>query len=148
MSKPFDAPVLPTPQDAELAAEASRVLADLKHVENHLRVHLDDGTVVTFPIIAVRLLDQLLTLMAQGNAVALAPLHAELTTQEAADYLNVSRPYLIGLLEKGQIPFRKVGTHRRIIFADLMAFFKRTEEERRKVMDELAAQAQELRLGY
>jgi excisionase family DNA binding protein len=86
--------------------------------------------------------------MAQGNAVALAPLRAELTTQEAADYLNVSRPYLVGLLEKGQIPFRKVGTHRRIKFADLMAFFKRTEEERRRVMDELAAQAQELGLGY
>ncbi|RJT42673.1 helix-turn-helix domain-containing protein [Mesorhizobium waimense] len=86
--------------------------------------------------------------MGQGNAVTIIPVHAELTTQEAADYLNVSRPYLIRLLEEGKLPFNMVGTHRRVKFSDLAAYRNNAEEERKKVMEELAAQAQELGMGY
>ena len=139
--------VVPSEEDARLAAESSRVLA-LRRPDHALRVQLDDGRVLTLPVAAARLLEHLLTEMAHGNAVTLIPVHAELTTQEAADYLNVSRPYLIRLLEENAIRFHKVGTHRRVRFQDLKAYKKRIDAKREKAMNELVAEAQELGLGY
>lgn len=84
--------------------------------------------------------------MARGNAVTLIPVHVELTTQEAADLLNISRPSLIQLLEGGKIEYRRVGTHRRIRFEALMAYKRRADADRRSVLAELAAYDQELGL--
>jgi len=86
--------------------------------------------------------------MAQGNAVTIVPTHAELTTQEAANILNVSRPHLVKLLEDGHVPFIKTGTHRRIRYQDLMAYRDQRDQESSKLLDELASQAQELDMGY
>ncbi|MGD9836288.1 MAG: helix-turn-helix domain-containing protein [Afipia sp.] len=138
---------VPSEGDAELAAQASRTLASKQPKEN-LRVRLDDGQELTLPRAATRLLAHLLTEMAQGNAVTLIPIHAELTTQQAADILNVSRPHLIQLLEERIIPFHKVGTHRRVKFSDLEIYKNQFEEKRRAAMQELADQAQELGMGY
>jgi excisionase family DNA binding protein len=140
--------VVPTEEDAKVAAVSSRILASAS-TERELRVRLlDEGQEITLPKGVARLLSHLLTEMAQGNAVTLIPIHAELTTQEAADFLNVSRPYLVQLLETGELRFRKVGTHRRVLFQDLAEFKKRSEEESSRALEELAAQAQELKLGY
>ena len=137
---------LPSKEDSALARQASRAIATTQPSE--LRVRMDDGQELTLPKSATRLIAHLLTEMAQGNAVTIIPIHANLTTQEAADYLNVSRPYLIGLLEGGKIPFQMVGTHRRVRFEDLIAFKTASEKQRREVMDELAAQSQAEGMGY
>jgi excisionase family DNA binding protein len=138
---------VPTEADSRIAAESSRILAKLPR-ERALHVQLEDGQTLVLPGAAARLLSHLLAEMGRGNAVTLIPIHAELTTQEAADFLNVSRPYLIRLLETAQIPFHKTGTHRRVKFIDLNAYREKMEADRDAAMGELAAQAQDLKLGY
>ncbi|MEX2291452.1 MAG: helix-turn-helix domain-containing protein [Mycobacteriales bacterium] len=84
--------------------------------------------------------------MAAGQGVSVVPAHAELTTQQAANLLNVSRPFLIGLLDAGQIDFRKVGKHRRVKAASLMDYLRKDDQRRRDAADELSALTQELGL--
>jgi len=149
----FPETVTPTEADTRLAEESSRRLARLlgkRHRTLRLSVQADDDVEqsVAIPVAAFRLLADILTQMAQGNAVTLMPIHAELTTQQAADLLNVSRPFLIRLIEEGRIPFRKVGTHRRIRFDDLMAYKQRVDQGRLKALEELAAEAQKHGMGY
>lgn len=143
--------IVPSAQDASLALESSRVLSRHLSGENDLRFALPkphEGETVVLPASAGRLLIEMLTQMAQGNPVMLMPLHAELTTQEAAEHLNVSRPYLVGLLEKGEIPFRKVGTHRRVMFSDLLSYKDKIDQARLESLDKLAEEAQKLDMGY
>ena len=147
MTAPMERPAPPSRRDVALAAEASHTLSHVRDATSELRVHLDDGVTLRLPKAAVDLLHGLLAEMARGNAVALRPVHAELTTQEAADHLNVSRPFLIRLLRERGIPFRMVGTHRRIKFSDLEAYRRETEAVREGAMQELADQSQELDLG-
>jgi excisionase family DNA binding protein len=106
------------------------------------------STPIRLPAITVRVLVDLLTQFAQGNTVTVLPIHPELTTQEAADLLHVSRPFLVRLLDTGQIPSRKVGTRRRVRYTDLMAYKQHIDTRRRQALDELTAQAQALHLGY
>lgn len=143
----------PTEQDATLAQASSRTLAS--YIQNQkayrtIRLVQDEkmGETVTIPEIAFRLFIDILAQIAEGNAVTLIPIHAELTTQEAADILNVSRPYLVKLLESEEISYRKVGTRRRIRYQDLIEYKNRIDAARRETLDELVAQAQELNMGY
>jgi excisionase family DNA binding protein len=139
--------VVPSEQDTATATESSRILSKVVP-DGDLQIQLDDGQKLKLPGGAARLLSYLLTEMSHGNAVTMIPIHAELTTQEAADYLNVSRPYLVGLLEANKLKFRKVGTHRRIKFSDLQAYKEQSDREQNDALDDLAAEAQELHLGY
>ena len=123
----------PSKQDIELARASGQRLAPLARRGGPLTVRVRDAEhdqTLDLPAGAVKLLMAILEDMAAGRAVTLVPQNAELTTQEAADFLNVSRPFLIQLLEQKKLPFRLVGTHRRVRF------------------DELTAQAQELDMGY
>jgi len=150
----FPETITPTPDETIIARESSRRLAHFVATRRkrslQLRIQPEDAPEesVSIPESAFRLLNDILTQMAKGNAVTLIPVHAELTTQQAANILNVSRPYLVEQLEKGVIPHRKVGTHRRILFKDLMEYKETLDRNRLKTLDELAAQAQELNLGY
>lgn len=128
------------------AEELSRLLGQIPLAER-AQVKLD-GNDLILPRQALALLRDLLVEMAQGNAVTIVPTHAELTTQEAANLLNVSRPHLVKLLEGGDIPFSKAGTHRRIRYQDLMTYREQRMHESKNTLDELTEQAQELDMGY
>ena len=103
---------------------------------------------IEVPVSALRMLVDILANMAEGNAMNLVPIHAQLTTQQAADFLGVSRPYLIALVEQGELFHHKVGTHRRITFRDLLAYRDNRLKQSKAAFAEMAAQAQALGLDY
>jgi len=145
----IQAAVPPTAADAQLALESSRRLTKFLAAKPKklLRVRIEPENEpeesISIPVTAFRLLNSILTEMAKGNAVTLIRVHAELTTQQAAQTLNVSRPFLIEQLEKGVIPYRKVGTHRRVMFKDLMEYKQTMDHNRLNALEELSAIDQE-----
>ena len=139
---------LPTEEERLQASESFR---ELTRVKGPMRVESDDPrhpvkAILPKPVFA--LLMDALAAVASGKAVSLVPYGAQLTTQQAADFLNVSRPHLISLLEKGEIPFHKVGTHRRIYFSELTSYKEQRDEASRAAATELTQTAQEDKLGY
>ena len=143
-------PTAPTASEVKLASESvSRLARAVKNRRQSIRVQIEsDQEAIAIPMSAFRLFANILAEMAKGNAVTLIPIHAELTTQQAADLLNVSRPYLVRLIEEGTLPSRMVGTHRRVRFEDLMRYKHETKALRLKALEELSALDQELGLGY
>ncbi len=141
-------PEIPSEAEALLAKETKDLLAPRigREAAVDLRSILAAQPTVRIPAAAARLLVQILDEMSRGNAVKVVPVHAELTTQEAADLLNVSRPTLIQMLEQGLIPYRKVGTHRRIPFVKAMEYKRKLEADRRAALAELVAYDQEIGL--
>jgi excisionase family DNA binding protein len=142
----------PSEEDRNLAIQSRRQLATLLPQNgSSISINLaqdESRQPIVLPAIAVSLLVDMLAQIALGNTVTLLPLHTELTTQEAADHLNVSRPFLVKLLESGELPFRKVGKHRRVYLRDLLAYKDRIDRDRNEALNELVAQAQELNMGY
>ncbi|MQM27509.1 helix-turn-helix domain-containing protein [Glycomyces albidus] len=141
--------VQPGDVDAEAAQRALRRIKDYlaKHPAEPelIEVIVEHGEPsLVLPRPAITLFAQILAQLAEGRGVSVVPSQAELTTQQAADLLGVSRPYLIRLLEQGEIPHRKIGRHRRIALADLLDYKRTDDEQRRRTADELGELGQEL----
>jgi excisionase family DNA binding protein len=140
-------PITPTEREAGLAAVSAERLASLIQPGQGLRLSAEGATApIELPHAALQLLLRLLSEMAQGNAITVIPFHAELTTQNAADVLGVSRPFIVKQIESGLLPHRMVGTHRRVLFKDLMEYKRMMDQDRHAALDELAAESQRLGL--
>lgn len=129
----------------EALVRVRRVLDEHPRDDEPVQLTLeDDPETVAVPRVAVALLLRVLANLAAGQGVTLVPAHAELTTQQAADLLNVSRPYLIRLLDEHKIEYRTVGTHRRIKASSLIDYKRRDDAERRNAADELSSMTREM----
>jgi excisionase family DNA binding protein len=145
--------MLPAEREVQAALQGQRALAAYlatRFETQRIQIFDDRNQAhqVELPTSALRLLVDILAELAGGNAVKVVPVHAELTTQEAAGLLNVSRPHLVKLLEDGALPFHRTGKHRRIKFSDLMQYKETCDRASEDAMAELARQAQDLRMGY
>ena len=149
----------PTEDERRLASVTSQKLDLLKPPADPVCVqilrdatgevqHTGDGPLLSIPASAFRLLSEILREMARGNAVKVIAVQAMLSTQQAADILNVSRPFVVSLLESGKIPYQRLGSHRRVRLSDLMAFKEKVDAAADQALRELAEEAQELGLGY
>ena len=142
-----------TKEDVLLAQQGLKTLtARLKKSPTAKRARLVVGagasTEIALPPQALQALAEVLGHFAAGKDVTVSAQPYEMTTQQAANYLHVSRPFFITLLEKGELPFRKVGTHRRVLTPEVIAYKQKVDESRLKTLEQLAAQAQELGMGY
>lgn len=144
---------LPSAEEVALAKvgsqELSAVLESNGDIQNFEVMGKNGEThTVQLPSSAVQLMIEVLTQLGQGNSVNITPIHAELTTQEAADLLNMSRPTFIKLLDEDTLPHTRTGNRRKVAFVDVMAYKQLLDEKRLSALDELSSLDQELGLGY
>ena len=143
---------MPTDQDTQIARVSSLALAPLIQENATSEAHIRFGTKgipeaeITLPPSAVRILLATLQEMAKGHAVTLLPVDTELTTQQAAELMRLSRPSLIKMLDENKLPYRKVGAHRRIRYEDVLHYLEVERARRKKVMEELVAETERLGL--
>ena len=145
MTATDDRPVLP-PSDPTERHELDELATLLSRTPADAALVAPDGSLVHLPAAVYEVLSQVITAMRAGRAITVAPLAQRLTTQEAADLLGISRPTLIRLLDDGEISFEKPGRHRRIRLDDLLAYRDQRRQERRKALDDLVRQTEELGL--
>lgn len=153
MATKIDDTFVPTDQDMAMASEASCTLAGFLNTREgfHIELHSNHNAHVRhliLPPAVLTMVQRMLTEISQGNPVTVMPMNAELTTQEAAEFLNVSRPFIVKQLEADNIPYRKVGTHRRISVNDLVAYKRTMDKARHESLDKLVKESQRLGLGY
>lgn len=143
---------IPSKEEINLARTASRsMVTHIRKIGDAelLRLHFEgDDEPVEIPAVAIKKLNNILVEMAKGNAITIIPVSAELSTQDAANILNVSRPHLIKLLNRGDIPHHMAGTHRRVLASDLRDYANQRDANRHAALSELAAIAQEDGFGY
>jgi excisionase family DNA binding protein len=143
----FDDPIVPSSAESEEAGRVYDFMAR-QAVTNTPGLVSETGEVMPLPVTVYRVLQKVAEEMSRGNAVAVLPVHHELTTTQAADMLNVSRPYLVGLLDGEQIPSHKVGSHRRVRLDDLLAYKHRRDGSRRETLKRLSQEAQDMGLDF
>lgn len=143
-SRESDRPVMPSP---EFKAHARELLQYIDSKNTKFALVSEDLT-ITLDEELFDILKSILIEIGQNRAVSVLPLNHELTTFQAADFLNVSRPYIIKLIEQGELPCRMVGTHRRIKLEDLIDYKERSDTASKEAREELIKQAQEDNMGY
>jgi excisionase family DNA binding protein len=147
---PFDNAVThltPHKQERELAAQLSALLSRHEPEQVELKI-LGEEKVFSLPKSVVGMLEHILAEMAAGKEVTLASVDAELTTQEAADLLNVSRPFVVKLLNNKKLPYRLIGSHRRLQLKDVLHYKRKMHQASEEAMQALVDQAEELNMGY
>ena len=143
-----------TKEDQKLAKKSLSDFQVLSNVMNSskdktVRIQVNETeNSITIPKKALGLLSTIIKNMAEGKTISIVPSNSEISTQQAADLLNVSRPHLVKLLNAQKIPFKKVGSHRRVLLKDIKNYEKVLAKERETQLDFLSKQAQELNLGY
>ncbi len=138
-------PVLVPDRDASTVKELDEVLAS-EAAQGKAVLRSPSGHELPLPHSVYRVLEQVVHEMARGNAVRVLPVKAELSTQQAADLLNVSRPHLVKLLERGEIPYHRAGSHRRVVLEDLLVYKERHDRERLEALDEITRISDDLGL--
>ena len=131
---------------SEEERDALRALSTLLIAEKMLRIVGAGGQEITLPSSVLYLIQRVVDELVRGNAISIIPAEQELTTHEAADLLNISRPHLIKLLDRGAMPYHKVGTHRRIRFDDVLRYKHQRDAEKLQAIKELAQMSQDLGL--
>lgn len=141
-------PLVPTPSETLIAREALPRLEAIAETGGDIRVRVLESAdvVVPLPAVVVKLIVSVLAAVAEGKPVSVIPSDAALTTQQAADLLNVSRPYLFRLIEAGEIPFDRIGAHRRLRVADLLAYREKSLSEREAAIRNMVSLSQDLGL--
>jgi excisionase family DNA binding protein len=140
--------MLPNSRDVLLAQESHRQIGGMSFGRKEsVRMQIE-GKMVAIPIAAARILLDALSRMADGKSMAVIGLDDEVSPQEAAELLNVSRPFAAKLFDEGAFPSRKVGTHRRALASDVLAYKEKEKQARLKALDALAEESQRLNLGY
>lgn len=141
----------PTLKDQQVARESlplfTKAIAQKESEQSSIQIQANSLS-INIPIKALHLLAVILSRMAQGKSISLIPSDSEISTQQAAAILNVSRPHVVKLLEEGVIPFKKVGSHRRILLKDVLVYANQQKETRKESLQFFTQQAQELNLGY
>lgn len=141
-----------TPEQLEMLSAAERMLMESldRSRAATITIESDDGaeSPIAVPPPVLRVLAQTLGMMARGQTITLVPEQQELSTVEAANFLNVSRPFVIKEIQQGRLPHRMVGTHRRVLFSDLVAYAKKMREGQQAALDQMAANERELGLDY
>jgi excisionase family DNA binding protein len=140
--------VAPDPAEAEVMAQLNAEIDEIYREHGEARLLGPDGEMIGIPGSAFEALRLVVDAMSKGQTVVLAPQEEELTSQQAADLLRVSRPHLIKLLNKGEIPFHRVGTHRRIRLEDVLAYRSKRSQGRREKLDELTRLSENFEGGY
>lgn len=141
---------VPNSEEVDLARASAALLTRLLHElpdDHRASIKMGDQDLIV-PRSSIELLRDILAGMSAGKLISIVPVSMELTTQQAADFLNVSRPYLIGLLEQKELNYTMVGTHRRIRFDDLLEYKERMVANSKAAMDELMKLSQDLGIGY
>jgi len=136
-------PAMPTFDDRRIAAQLSDLLLGGVRGPGRLCLSRDDGHAIDLPPSLVHVLEAVAEMVSGGASVTVLPSHAELTTQEAADTLNVSRQYLVRLIDRGDLPSHKVGAHRRVRAEDVAAYRHRRDQVRREALEVLVADAED-----